>query len=476
MTTAGGNDVVVVAVTGDGKTSVNSGAGNDTVRLDSIGTGATTVTLGAGTDTLRIGAISSLATVKVDGGTETDTIVTTTTAFALNEYTILSANVVGVEGVKFSSAVTALDASKTGFTTFEFNAGTNTIAEVSSAQNIVLARQAAVSATTGFTSAIADSRPTGLTAASKGYVAAAGLVPTAYGENLIITASQVTAGTTLALTANKATVSVSALATTSTITGVASTVTVSGDLKALDVTLTSVRGSGTTYGADEWVAGATVNVVAAGALAALETIKIGGSGSVTIDAGLATAAAAKLTSIDLSGMTAFGDRNLLGQEIGTVAGVAGTVGGFNNKSVSSVTLNDAVSETVILGAARDTVVTNSTVVIKDTVTGFQLTALADGLTVDTTRSDVLDIGTAFSIATAAKMTTTATTIEAALLEAATFKVAGADVNNVVFHFGGNTFVYVDAGTANTLDSADKLVQLTGTLNLDLLLQTGVIIA
>ena len=270
--------------------------------------------------------------------------------------------------------------------------------------------------------------------------------------------------------------SLTALATTSTVTGAASTVTIAGDLKALDVTLTSVRGSGTTYGADEWVAGATVNVVAAGALAALETIKIGGSGSVTISAGAAAATAAKLTSIDLSAMTAFADRNLLGQEIGTVAGVAGTVGGFNNKSISSVTLNDAVSETVILGGARDTVVTNSTVVIKDTVTGFQLTALADGLTVDTTRSDVLDIGTAFSATTAAKMITTATTIDAALLEAASFKVAGADVNNVVFHFSGNTFVYVDAGTLNTLDSADRLVQLTGTLNLDLLLQTGVIIA
>ena len=53
--------------------------------------------------------------------------------------------------------------------------------------------------------------------------------------------------------------------------------------------------------------------------------------------------------------------------------------------------------------------------------------------------------------------------------------AGADVENVVFHFGGNTYAYVDTG-ANGLTDNDQLVQLSGTLNLDLLLQSGVIIA
>lgn len=43
----------------------------------------------------------------------------------------------------------------------------------------------------------------------------------------------------------------------------------------------------------------------------------------------------------------------------------------------------------------------------------------------------------------------------------------------MFHFGGNTYVYVDSG-ANGLTDADKLVVLTGQLNLDLLVQTGVI--
>ena len=388
----------------------------------------------------------------------------------MNEYTVLAANVVGVEGVKFSAAVTALDASKTGFTTFEFNAGNNTITEVSSAQSITLARQAAVTATTGFTSAIADTRPTGLTATAKGYDAT---VPTAvvYGDNLNITASQVAANTVLALSGNKATVSVSALAATSTVAGVASSIGVVGDLKAVDVTLTSVRGSGTTYGGDEWVAGATVSLLA-GNLAALETIKISGSGSATVDAGTALATAAKLTTIDLSGMTAFADQNVLGQQVN-----GATVGGYDNKSVSSVTLNNNVAETVILGGARDTVTTGSTVVKTDTITGFQLTAsAADPLVVDTNRSDVLKLGTAFTTLNAGKMTTTATSLEGALLEAANFKVAGVDVNNVVFQFGGNTYVYVDGGANNVLDNTDNLVKLTGLLNMDLLIQTGVVIA
>jgi len=195
-----------------------------------------------------------------------------------------------------------------------------------------------------------------------------------------------------------------------------------------------------------------------------------------------TALTGKLTSIDLSGMTAFANQNALGQEIGAGANNSGTVGGFENLSTSSVTLNDAVAETVTLGGARDTVTTGSSLVSRDTVAGFQVTASANPLVVDTTRSDVLKIGVAFtgSVAAggnAAKMVTTAGSLDAALLEAANLKAADGTTNveNVVFHFGGNTYVYVDTGT-NGLSDNDKLVILSGTLNLDLLIQTGVIIA
>ena len=177
-------------------------------------------------------------------------------------------------------------------------------------------------------------------------------------------------------------------------------------------------------------------------------------------------------------MTAFANQNTLGQEISS----ANAVGGFDNLSTSSVTLNANIAETVLLGGARDTVdATGSTVVVRDTVTGFALTAsAANPLAVDTTRSDVLKIGTAFSgnVATggnAAKLVPTASSLDGALLEAANLQVAGNAVNNVVFNFGGNTYVYID-GDNNGLSDTDKLVVLSGTLNLDLLIQTGVIIA
>ena len=110
---------------------------------------------------------------------------------------------------------------------------------------------------------------------------------------------------------------------------------------------------------------------------------------------------------------------------------------------------------------------------------------------DITRSDVLDLGAATGTrftavdvtvggnlitANASKMTVTGSTLEAALLQAAGFKnAAGTDVENIVFHFGGDTYVYQDVG-ANGLTDTDALVRMTGTLNLDLLLTSGVIIA
>jgi len=46
--------------------------------------------------------------------------------------------------------------------------------------------------------------------------------------------------------------------------------------------------------------------------------------------------------------------------------------------------------------------------------------------------------------------------------------AGAETGaNLVFHFGGDTYVYVDQGTAG-LDDGDHLVKLVGIYDLDLL--------
>jgi hypothetical protein len=158
---------------------------------------------------------------------------------------------------------------------------------------------------------------------------------------------------------------------------------------------------------------------------------------------------------------------------------------FNNRSTSSVTLNDNIAETVILGGARDTVITGSTITDIDTITGFQLTALATNpLLVDASRSDVLDLGTTatatpFSGAAggnAAKMVVTGSSLEAALLQAASLKSVTdgtTNVENVVFHFGGDTYVYQDTGVEGLTDN-DFLVRLTGLQNLDLLVGGSVL--
>jgi hypothetical protein len=494
VTSGAGDDRLVIATTGSGNTTVDGGAGNDTVYLNATGSGTNTVSLGDGTDTLRnelgSGLIAGLSKTKVDGGAGTDTLRVANTGFAASDYAILTANVSSVETLQLSADVgtsltTGLDASKVAMLNFDVRGtGVSYIAEVSSSQTVSVSRTATGSALTGFIDAVTAVQPDGVSVASKGYLldsdSVTGGNQTVWGDNLRVNLSGTNgSGNTTSVVAlgNVLALKVDPLATSGTsgassaVTGINTVALVTGDLKGLDATLSSLRGSGTNGLGVENVGGLTIAMTSAN-LQNLTSLKVSGAGVATISTsdGSITAAAAKLTTVDLSAMTAFANVNTVGLELNDS-------NAYQNMSTSSVTLNNLVSETVILGAARDTIVTGSTFAVRDTVTGFQLTANAtDATLVDTTKSDVLKIGTAFSTTNAAKMTTTATTLEGALLEASIFKVAGSDVNNVVFHFGGNTFVYVDAGTANTLDDADRLVQLTGTLNLDLLLQTGVVIA
>ena len=526
VSTGDGGDRVVVATTGSGKTTVDLGAGNDTLFLSGIGTGVNSLSGGAGSDVFRIGDISTLATTTISGGSDTDTLRTTNTGtLSFADYTTLSANVSSVETLQLASTTIAvtLDASKISMSRIEFlGSSTNTVTEVSSGQALAGARSAPVS-TTGVSFGIGSSDEvvvTNITATSKGYVVDSDATlageQTVFGDNLNISMTHVaqqvsggSAGASVIAKGNALDLSVTALAATtgassaSNVAELNSRVTVSGDIQTLSATLTSARGSGTntaqtvTSLGNEAIAKLVVNGIALdntasgapanvdeGNLDNLTSIKVSGTGDVTIDAGSLAKEVAKLKSIDLSGMTAFADINAKGQETASDE----TVGGYNNLSKSSVTLNDAISETVILGGGRDKVVTGSTVAITDTVTGFQLTGLvADSLSVDKERSDVLDIGTAFDSSAAlgtathaAKMTVTGSTLEAALLQAASLKGANGttDVDKVVFNFGGDTYVYVDnvQNGVGGLSDNDTLVKLSGTLNLDLLLQSGVIIA
>jgi len=488
-----GADRLIIATTGAGKTSVDAGAGSDTIYLTGNLSGTSTISTGDDNDTIRAGTIASLQTTKIDGGLGTDTLVTSTTTFTGSDYTVLGANVAGVENLTLTGRVAALDASKAAFTTFTFlgksTTDVNTITEVSTAQNVVMARTVAVTAATGFATGITGANASHLSVSAKGYLADSDLTAagkqTVWGEDLRVTLTNTEAATSLLANGNKVTVSVAALAqsgvdgaTTGDVTGISTTATLTGDVRSADVTLTSARGTGSVtapYGlGEENLAGVTLAVTTSN-LQNMSSVKVSGAGSVNINAGTLAALPtanvpenAKLTLIDLSGMTALSDLNPAGQEWNGT-----TVGLYANKSTSTVTLNAFISETVILGGAKDTVVTSSTIVARDTVTGFQLTgSAADPLVVDLTRSDVLKVGSTF---TGVKMTTTASSLDAALLEAANLVVGGAAKNDVVFNFGGDTYVYRDLNTAG-LDDTDVLIKMSGTLNLDLLLQSGVIIA
>lgn len=501
VTSGAGDDRLVIATTGSGKTVVTAGAGNDTVYLNATGSGANTVSLGDGNDTLRValgtGVIADLAKTTVDGGAGTDTLRVANTGFTAADYATLTANVTSVETLQLAADVgtslaTGLDASKVAMANFDVRGtGVSYIAEVSSSQTVSVSRTATASAVTGFIDAVtAAVQPDGVSVSAKGYLldsdAATGGNQTAWGDNLKVNLSGTNASTnttSVVALGNALALTVAPLATSGTsgassaVTGVNTVAVVTGDLKGLDVTLSSVRGSGTNGLGVENTGGLTIAMTSTN-LQNLASIKVSGAGVATISTsdGTITAAAAKLTTVDLSAMTAFANQNTVGLDLND-SGV------YQNMSTSSVTLNNLVSETVILGGARDTIITGSTIAAKDTVTGFQLTAKAtDATVVDLTKSDVLKIGVNFdsSLAVgnasyAAKMTTTATSLEGALLEAAGFKVGGVDVNNVVFQYAGNTYVYVDSGNDGLTD-ADKLVVLSGTMNLDLLLQAGVVIA
>ena len=476
VSTGAGNDRLVITTTGAGTTTVDAGTGDDTLFVTGLSTGQNSLSGGDGNDAFRItsgsGLIAGLQNTTISGGAGTDTLRVSNTAFAASDYTILTANVSSVETLELAGVVATFDASKVSATALRFLASGSAVTEVGSGQAVTLARTAVATATTGFTETgvTAAVNPSAITVSSKGFIldndATVAGRQSVFGDNLGITLTNTANATTVVANGGVLTLGVAALGTSATVTGNSTVATVTGELTGINVALQSARGS-TTAAATENVAGFVASV-STDNLDNVSSITVTGSGTASINAGTIAALDAKLTTISVSGMTAFADQDILGQQVGGV---------FTNLSTTTITLNNNVAETVLLGGAKDTVVTGSVYAKADTVTGFQLTAsTVDPLVVDLTRSDVLKIGVGFTATNAAKMTTTATTIEAALLQAAGLKTAaGADVENVVFHFGGNTYAYVDTG-ANGLTDNDQLVQLSGTLNLDLLLQSGVIIA
>jgi hypothetical protein len=252
-------------------------------------------------------------------------------------------------------------------------------------------------------------------------------------------------------------------------------------METATVVLSSARGA-STDAASEYMA--TFEIVtdpstANDAMQGLTAITVSGAGVVTInladDANTGSdSTAANLKTINLAGMTDFENLDKDGDP-------AASDGTYENLSKATVTLNNEVAETLILGGAIDTVNTDSTPDYMDSIQGFSLVATAsetdDDDLVDYTVSDVLNLGGGTDYSTAdndadgsagsstafVKDETEYVSKDAGLLELA--KTAN---KKAVFHAEGNTYVFINDGDTE-LDSGDVVVELVGTYDLDLLI-------
>ena len=463
--TGSGNDVVGVALNTDvngsvGPTSasVSTGAGNDTITVTSTGTGTVSVDAGAGDDTVSI--TSALLTPKVTlvGGDGTDKIKFTLagSAFTTEELVLLTEQATGFERAEFVG-LTSLDASKVAYTTLDLGANTATVTKLADTQTINSGINATISAN-GY-----------LTTASAGGVAL-GLTTTQYAGALTVNASgaYVTAGTTATqitetVNANSVTLNVSnAKNTAATKVGdqTAADVVLTGDVKTAVINLTAGNDYVTTATSNNVISTITLTPTDAAtgtqftALGNLTAVTLTGVGNAVINNSDlnnsdSTVSGSKLATIDASALGGVKGALPAGTSVGD------PLGGL------TFTGNTYLAETVSLGKGKDLINVNSTYDKMDTINNFTLVGATDG-TLTTAKSD--DIAVSGSTAFA-KVTTglTSSTLGGTLAQAADLAA-----NQVVFQFAGNTYVYVDAGTAGTLDAADTVVKLTGAIDLDLL--------
>ena len=491
VNTGGGADTLVLKLDGAGLATANTGAGDDTIKVnnDSTFSGTLTVDAGEGNDTiwLQSGFAELSSKVTVDGGAGTNTLALAgDTAYVSGDYTKLTTYASNIDALTFFGAVgssTAVDGSKLGgIKTFTVTTGTNKFAKVvdgSSFTNTVIVRAA-----TDYLGEITNTGSTAVTIDTADYtadtLATDEIYDAVYGQDVSITNAALTGGslaTTYTVTASDVTIvgaSIGGAATASA----KSNVVLAGQMETATVVLSSARGT-TTNAAAEYMSTFTITTdptTGNDAMQGLKSIVVAGSGVVVIDAADdantgSDSTAANLKVINLAGMTDFEDLDVDGDP---------TSDTYTNLSTSTLTLNKLVAETVTLGGALDTVITNSTPDEMDSIVGFSLVATAittdeDDL-VDYKTSDVIDIpgtdystadndadGSAGSSTTFVKDETAYVSKDAGLLELA--KTAN---KAAVFHAEGNTYIFInDADTE--LDSDDTVIELVGTYDLDQLI-------
>ncbi|MGF6275041.1 hypothetical protein ABIB38_003438 [Massilia sp. UYP11] len=446
ITTGNGADTFTVGLTTAGKTAtVNSGAGNDTIDVSTTAV-KVNINAGAGDDNITFTTARPVtASDIVNGGEGKDTLTIGNGTIAAADIEILKAVVTNVETLKFSAQATGVDAAALSqFSTFSFTQDASAITKVADTQSIVTTGDVSVSAAgyigagTGTPAATATTYAGKLTVDATGGSAAGADPVLNPANNVVVTAN-----------ADSITLNVKALAATAGAAGEATFAQLTGDVKSATVNLTNSVNANTSSTATADVlanfslttSGAKVGATNAfSELGALTTLNLTGNGSAVIVNG----AAGVLANVDATAMT------------GKAAfGGPAVTGGLD------YTTSANVAETIKLGAGNDIVrfsATSSTYDKMDTITGLTLVKTAAGA-LDLAASD--DISVAGG-ATFAKATSTAATFGLALTE-----LGAAAADNVVFQYGGDTYIYSDVG-ANGLTNNDVVIKLTGTIDLDML--------
>lgn len=409
VSTGAGNDTITVLTTGNGTTTVDAGAGNDTIKITKVTGNVLNVMGGEGNDTIEIVSGVLATTDVIDGGAGTDTIsVAGAATRSADDYIVFNKLLKNFETIKFTGATAegALDASQLAANYTTIDLNTGAVVTKVGTQTLVANGN--------------------LTATAAG---------TNVAEEEFAGTLNITSKATGAVSANADVVKLAVTAGTAAVT-----TTLAGNAQSAIVTLAKGANSA---GTADVAAAVIVNTGAADAN--LASLTLSGNGTATVT----NAAGSSLTSVDAS---ALASKVNLGASAG--AATAGLV----------YTSTNAAVETIKLGAGLDIVTLSASTYGKvDTVTGLNLVLNAAGTAIDTAKSDILNV-TGLTGA-AAKFTTTQTDFDLALKDAAA-STAG---NTLVFQFGGDTYVYQDIGVANSVDAADIVVKLTGTIDLDALI-------
>jgi len=440
ITTGSGNDTFAVSLTTAGKTAtVNSGAGNDTITVAATAVNVN-INAGAGDDTI-VFSRPLTATDVVNGGEGKDTLTVGNTAIIAADLEILKAAVTNVESLKFSNAVTGVDAtSLSQFSTFSFAGDNSVITKVADAQNIVTTADVSVSAA--------------------GYVAGTATTDATYVGKLMVDVTGGTAAVGGAGGAAQNDVSVSAFASSVTLNVKATAATSGAGGTATFAALTGDVGS------------ATVNLTNSVAQATSGTATSDAVANFTLTTSDATNAGGAYTSLgNLTALTLTGNGNavIVNGATGVLATVDATAltgkAAFGGSVVTTgldYTTSANVAETIKLGAGDDIIrfsTTSSTYTKMDTVEGLSLVKTSAGA-FDATASDDISVTGITTFAKAA--TVTGSTFGLVLTN-----LGAAAENNVVFQYEGNTYVYADVGAAG-LTNDDVVIKLTGTVDLDML--------